>query len=106
MSRSIRQNVLNLGDNVKANFHKYPGYTADEISHYIHKNIEDDRPTSVIIIAGINDVLKAKREEDFPDVYKISESILDIGRVAKQSSVKNIYIYLELWRTKTKMSLC
>ena len=94
MTRSIRQKTMNehLSTNVEVNFHKYPGHTADEIGHYVYKNIEDDKPNSIIIVAGINDILKAKREKDVPNLNEIIENILDIGRVARDKAVKNIFI--------------
>ena len=94
MSRSIKQTVMQkyLPGDMKVSFHKYPGHTADEISHYVQKNIFDDKPQTIIIIAGINDILKEKRVKDIPDLNMIVEHILDIGRVARENKVRHILI--------------
>ena len=95
MARSVRATTLNNHIGKSRGYvipHRYPGHTAEEIKHYVYKNLYDDKPNAVVIIAGINDILRHGREGTIPDINKITDDILEIGRIAKEKHVEKIFI--------------
>ena len=95
MARSLRATTLNkyIGkSNGHVIPHRYPGHTADEIKHYVYKNLYDDKPNTVVIIAGINDILRHGRDGSIPDISKITDDILEIGRICKEKQVEKVFI--------------
>ena len=73
-------------------FKKFPGHTAEEISFYAPKPLSDYSPDRVISIAGTNDLTRATYEKGHIDEYKVVESILKVGRAARNQGAKKIYI--------------
>ena len=67
---------------------KFPGAHARQIQHYSKWTIENDKPESVVIVAGANDLNYDKN----PSVEQISKRVLDIARQARQMRVRNVYI--------------
>ena len=85
----LKENIALGQENVIIKRH--PGSTADEISHFSTKTLNDIRPDQVIVFAGTNDISKGLREKSLNE-FKIVDDILDIGRYAKTLGTKNIYI--------------
>ena len=71
---------------------RFPGHTAEEISHYAPKPLSDSKPDQVIIIAGTNDLTRCMYENGTVDQYKVVDNILQIGRAARDHGSKKIHI--------------
>ena len=73
-------------------FKKFPGHTAEEISFYAPKPLSDHKPDRVVVIAGTNDLTRAMYEKSKVNEYQVVESILKIGRAARDQGAKKIYL--------------
>ena len=71
---------------------RFPGHTAEEMSYYAPKPLSDSKPDQVIIIAGTNDLTRCMYEKGTVDQYKVVDSILSIGRAARDHGSKKIHI--------------
>ena len=71
---------------------RFPGHTAEEIAYYAPKPLRDKSPGQVIIIAGTNDLTRAMYEQGNVDEYKVVESVLQIGRAARDHGAEKIHI--------------
>ena len=66
------------------------GGKARNIKRYIVSHLEEERPDSVIILAGGND-LPTSRNNPLP-VLRIANDIMEIGIACKKFNVSNIFI--------------
>ena len=73
-------------------FKKFPGHTAEEISFYAPKPLSDHKPERVVVIAGTNDLTRAKYDKGKIDEYEVVDSILKIGRAAREQGAEKIYL--------------
>ena len=99
-------NILIIGDSIirridrirlnrnltvgKAFIKAFPGATVNQLSHYIIPHLESNRPESIIIHVGTNDI--APRYESPKSSSDISNSILQIAEKCREFGVKNIFI--------------
>ena len=93
MSGGVKANNIkrNLKGKEKIIFKRFPGHTAEEISFYAQKPLNDLKPEKVIIVAGTNDITK-NMYENMADEYSVVESIMKIGREARKHGAKKIHI--------------
>ena len=54
--------------------------------------IENDLPDNLIVVAGLNDILKEKRERGTVDCKEVSDRVINIGRMAHNSGVGRVCI--------------
>ena len=80
------------GKEGKIIFRRFPGHTAEDMAFYAPKPLQDQKPEHVIIIAGTNDLTRAMFESDVVDEFEVVESIMKIGRVAREQGAKKINI--------------
>ena len=80
---------------------RHPGSTADEISFFSKKTLNDIRPDQLIIIAGTNDISRGLRDTTLNE-FKIVDDILDIGRSATQVGTKKVFISSILVRSRNQ----
>ena len=73
-------------------FKKFPGHTAEDIAFYAPKPLSDVNPDQVVVIAGTNDLTRAMYEKDSVDEYHVVESILKVGRAAKNQGAKKVFL--------------
>ena len=71
---------------------RYPGHTAEDIAFYAPKPLDDNKPGRVIVIAGTNDLTRSMYDKGTVDEYEVVESILKIGRAARDHGAKKIHI--------------
>ena len=86
----IKNNINLAEENVI--FKRYQGQTADEISYYAPKPLNDTKPEQVVVIAGTNDMSKAVYTGETIDEYKIVENVRKIGVAARDCGAKRIHI--------------
>ena len=86
----IKNNINLAEENVI--FKRYQGQTADEISYYAPKPLNDTKPEQVVVIAGTNDMSKAVYTGETIDEYKIVENVRKIGVAARGCGAKRIHI--------------
>ena len=89
-ANGIKRNIQGKGDKIL--FKRFPGHTAEEISFYAQKPLADKKPDNVIVVAGTNDMARDVYESDSVDEYAIVESLMRIGRKARESGAKKISI--------------
>ena len=92
--RSIRVRDFNNkldGDSERVMINKYPAAHAKQIQHYTQYTLQNDKPDSLIIVAGTNDVAY-DYGNGIADVATIGNRILNIAQDAKASGVKDIFI--------------
>ena len=73
-------------------FKRFPGHTAEEIAFYAPKPLCDNQPDHVIVIAGTNDLTKSFYENASVDEFEVVESILKIGRAARERGAKKVFL--------------
>ena len=73
-------------------FKRFLGHTAEEISFYVQKPLADRKPEKVIIVAGTNDLTRDAYEKEEMDEYAVVESLMKIGRAARDHGAKEIHI--------------
>ena len=93
MSGGVKANNMkrNLKGKEKIIFKRFPGHTAEEISFYVQKPLNDLKPEKVIIVAGTNDITK-DMYENRADEYAVVENLMKIGRAARNHGAKNIHV--------------
>jgi lysophospholipase L1-like esterase len=100
MARSIRVNFINRllgqhsqqqqGSMRKILIDKYPAAHADKIKYYSKWSIREEKPDSLVVIAGANDISYDSYNNN-ANPNNIAEKIVNIGRDAAQH-VQHIYI--------------
>ena len=96
-STTSKININHIKDNINTSeetviFKRFPGHTAEEIAFYVPKPLSDIKPNQVIIVAGTNSLTRAIYQQGTINEYDIVESIMKIGRAAKQVGAKKIYV--------------
>jgi len=71
---------------------KHNGATSDELNHMTKFFIETNLPDNLIVVAGLNDILKEKRERNDVNCKEVSNSVVNIGRMARDSGVGRVSI--------------
>ena len=71
-------------------FKKFPGHTADEISHYAAKPLGDIKPRRVIIFAGTNDIGREVQLGRTVNEYQVVESIMKTARLARDMGAESV----------------
>ena len=66
----------------------YPGATASQIKFYVDATLEEDRPDSVIILVGTNNITK-KRTQVAKDIV---HEILEIVHKCRNNGVNNVFV--------------
>ena len=88
--KDIKKNIT--GKDGKILFKRFPGHTAEEISFYVQKPLNDKKPDNVIVVAGTNDLARDVYENESVDEFAVVESIMKIGRKARDHGAKKICI--------------
>ena len=73
-------------------FKRFPGHTAEEMSFYAEKPLRDQKPEKVVIVAGTNDLTRDMFEKECVDEFAVVESLMKIGRTAREYGAKMIHI--------------
>ena len=73
--------------NGSAQFKSFQGCTVKELHHYVLPTLNDEKPDTVIIHVGVNDLLNGKNP-----VNEIADEITDIGKTCREKGVKTIFI--------------
>ena len=73
-------------------FKRFPGGTAEEIAFYAQKPLGDMKPDRVVIVAGTNDLTRSKYSKDDFDEFEVVESVMKIGRMAREQGAKKIHV--------------
>ena len=73
-------------------FKKFPGHTADEISFYSSKSLEDSRPNRVIILAGTNDISRDVYQGRTVNEFEVVENLMKIARTARAKGAQKIHV--------------
>ena len=95
MAGGIKMNNIKRNVGVKDRgvvIKRFPGHTAEEIAYYAPKPLGDKKPDQVIVIAGTNDLTRHMYDKGDVDEYVVADSILKIGRAAREQGAKKIYI--------------
>ena len=80
----------------------FDGATAKRLGHHILSILKDDKPDSVLIHIGINDINNHKLYGVSPE--KLASDIIEIGRTFKSFNVKEVFIPSVLCRIKVILS--
>ena len=75
----------------KAYLKSFPGATARHLGHYTIPTMMEHKPDTVIIHVGINDVLKARNENEL-DVNKVAKDIINVGLECSKHGVQHVFI--------------
>ena len=79
-------------------FKRFPGHTADEISHYSTKPLLDVKPNRVIILAGTNDISRDVNTGRTVNEFEVVESLMKTARAARVSGAEIVYVSAVLVR--------
>ena len=71
---------------------KYAGATTDKLHHMAKFYMENNMPDNLIIVAGLNDVLKQKRETKKVNCEEVTTNIINIGITARENGVGRVCI--------------
>ena len=71
---------------------RFPGHTAEEMACYAPKPLSDKKPDQVILVAGTNDLTRSMYDSGNVDEYEVVNSILMIGRAARNYGAQKIHI--------------
>ena len=97
--RNLRTNNLNTLINREREqiiVSKHPGATADQIHSYLDWWFTHEKPQTLVVAAGANDLLYEDREarsrkEHLANEPQVVSKLMDIGREARDRGVSNIY---------------
>ena len=92
-----RVNVKQMKRNIDTNeedviIKKFPGGTADEISHYAAKPLQDTKPKRVILIAGTNDIARDVDSGRTVNEYEVVESLMKTARHARSLGAEKVHV--------------
>ena len=95
MCRSIR--VRDFNNQLDPDFdsvviNKYPAAHANQIHHYSDYTLDNEKPDTIIVMAGTNDVSYDSSNGKQADPENIACRIIDIGRNAKENGVSRVFI--------------
>ena len=92
MTRGIRAENFNeeYFTEGRASFHRFHGGKAKHIRNQIETHLYDERPDTVIILAGGNDLSTRKRDPS--SIAVIASYVMDIALVCKKYEVRNICV--------------
>ena len=98
-----RVNINHLKRNIDTEveqviFKKFPGHTADEISHYCTKPLQDAKPKRVLIFAGTNDISRDLMLGRTVNEYEVVENLMKTARTARKMGAEKVYISAILTR--------
>ena len=62
------------------------------MSFYAEKPLRDQKPEKVVIVAGTNDLTRDMFEKECVDEFAVVESLMKIGRTAREYGAKMIHI--------------
>ena len=85
-----RINMIKLNnrlENGNALKRAFPGATASQLNHYVQATIKEDKPDTIIICAGTNNLTKKKQS-----VQDTSMEIIDIVETCRRGGVQTIFI--------------
>ena len=105
-SKKVDRNILIIGDSIiryinrsrlnrnlrcgKAFVKFFPGATVLQLSHYIIPHLQSNRPESVILHIGTNDI--APRNGNTKSSSEIAQSIQQVAKVCREFGVKNVFV--------------
>ena len=102
MTKGIRLNDFNDSYNEgTSQFYKFHGGKVRHIKKYVPIHLEEERPDSVIILAGGNDLPTSKKNPT--PVSEIADHIIDMGLMCTRYHVSNIFISSVLPRSAAYM---
>ena len=70
----IKRNIDTDEENVI--FKRFPGHTADELRHYASKPLFDEKPSQVIVVAGINNINRDVHPGSTVNEHKVVEDLM------------------------------
>lgn len=73
-------------------FKRFPGHTADEISYYAAKPLQDVKPKRVIIVAGTNDISRDVYLGRTVNEYEVVENLMKTARTARDMGAEVVHI--------------
>ena len=92
ISKGINSRTFNECYNPRrAQFTRFPGARAKHMSEYVTPRIRDERPETVIIHAGGND-LPVNNNERYVSLWTVANFITDAAMVARNHGARNILI--------------
>ena len=90
ITKGIRISDFNNSYKGTANFHRFHGGKIKHIKKYARIHLEEERPSSVVIIAGGNDLpTRSTERNNIPD---IANDIIETGLMCAEYHVSNIFI--------------
>ena len=96
-SMSGRVHINQIKNNIDTDieeviFKRFPGHTADEISHYAAKPLKDNKPNRVIIVAGTNDIGRDVQPGRSVNEFEIVENLMKTARLARDTGAQSVYV--------------
>ena len=89
-AKCLKKNIG--GNKEEIIFRRFPGHTAEDIAFYASKPLCDTKPDQVIIVAGTNDLGRYVYRNENVDEYAVVDSIMKIGRAARENGAKKIHV--------------
>ena len=80
----------------------FDGATTKRLGHHVLPILKEDKPDSVLIHIGTNDVNNHKLYAVSPE--KLASDIIKIGRTCKSFNVKEVFVSSVLWRNEVILS--
>ena len=75
-----------------AEFYRFHSGKSKHIKKYVEIHLDEQRPDSVILLAGGNDLWECTRRINPTPVREIAEHIIEAGKTCKRYNVEKIYI--------------
>ena len=97
LSKLLLNNSLKKSHTVLKNF---DGANIKRLSHHILLYLHEDKPHSAILHIGTNDV--QPNMDSTPE--KLSDEIINLSQICKQSGVKNLYVSSILPKNDSRLS--
>ena len=86
--RVKRDKLQNSFDNAKSFVRYFSGAKTEDLHHYIIPSLLKEKPDTVVILAGSNNITH-RIFEDF-NADKLADEIMDIGKMCRQYGVKDV----------------
>ena len=88
------RDILNATDSREEQIElsKHNGATSDILHHMTKFYLENDLPDNLILVSGLNDILKQKREKQEVDCKEVADSVINTGKMARDSGVGRVCI--------------
>ena len=88
--KQVKKNINN--DEEEVIFKRYPGGTADDISYYSVKPLQESKPKRVIIVAGTNDISRDVDQGRTVNEYEVVENLMKTARFARVMGAETVHV--------------